>query len=128
MKVHPSLPIVVASLALVGGACDRSSPDADNTARNRRDTSPTVKTPMAQSNESADIRITAEIRRAIMDDKSMSVNARNCKIITEAGGVVTLRGPVDSQAERDSIESKARAVPGVTRIVNEMEVTTNHRS
>lgn len=80
-----------------------------------------TKTPMDQSNSKADIDITASIRRAIMEDKSMSMNAQNCKIITQSG-VVTLRGPVASAEEKASIESKAKAVAGVTRIDNQLEV------
>lgn len=96
--------------------------DADNTDRNKVDQSGPTKTPIDQSNSSADIKITAEIRRAIMDDKMMSVNAQNCKIITDSSGTVTLRGPVDSAAEKASIEAKARAVVGVRAVVNELEV------
>lgn len=99
--------------------------DADNTARNKVDRDIATKTPMDQSNSSADIKITADIRRAIMDDKSMSTNAQNCKIITDKSGVVTLRGPVASQAEKDGIESKAKAIAGVSSVVNELEVKLN---
>ena len=80
---------------------------------------------MDQSNSSADIKITADIRRAIMDDKAMSINAQNCKIITDKSGVVTLRGPVASQTEKDAIESKAKAIAGVSSVVNELEVKQN---
>lgn len=111
------------ALATAGSfvACERGPADADNTARNRRDTEPTAKTPMDQSNSSTDVKITADIRSAILADEQMSVNAQNCKVITDAG-VVTLRGPVESQAEKDAIETKARAVAGVVRVVNELEV------
>jgi hyperosmotically inducible periplasmic protein len=95
---------------------------ADNTERNKGDQSADVRTPMDQSNSADDIKVTADVRRAIMDDKSMSVNGQNCKIITDKSGVVTLRGPVASQMEKDSIEAKAKAVAGVNRVVNELEV------
>ena len=95
---------------------------ADNTARNKRDADmDNTKTPIDQSESAEDIRITAEIRRALMDDKQLSTNAHNCKVITDKG-VVTLRGPVDSQAEKDSIEAKAKAVAGVVRVDNQLEV------
>lgn len=100
-----------------------TSRPADNTGRNEVDRSGDTKTPMDQSEASADIAITAAIRRAIMDDKSMSSNAQNCKVITGVGGVVTLRGPVNSQAEKDAIATKAREVAGVTRVNNQLEVT-----
>ena len=95
---------------------------ADNTSRNTADRDSTTKTPLDQSNTDVATRITADIRKAIMDDKSMSTNAQNCKIITDSAGVVTLRGPVASQAEKDSIAAKAKAVSGVTSVVNELEV------
>jgi osmotically-inducible protein OsmY len=95
----------------------------DNTANNRGDQKPENKTPMDQKENAADIKITAEIRRAIMDDKAMSTNAQNAKIIT-ADGVVTLRGVVASQAEKDAIEAKAKAVAGVTRVDNLLEIKT----
>jgi hyperosmotically inducible protein len=95
-------------------------PAADNTERNRNDTDPTA---LNQGQGESDIRITAEIRRAIMEDTGMSINAQNCKVITQ-NGVVTLRGPVASQAEKDAIGAKAEVVAGVTRVDNQLEVKT----
>lgn len=139
MNTRTNLALVLVSTCVTAAACDRhesSSTDKrpnpntptgvqpDNTERNKADQRTDSKTPMDQSNSSDDIKITATIRRAIMDDKAMSTNAQNCKIITDKG-VVTLRGPVASQAEKDSIEAKAKATAGVTSVVNELEVKTN---
>ncbi|MDP1661613.1 MAG: BON domain-containing protein, partial [Phycisphaerales bacterium] len=99
--------------------------DADNTVRNKADRDTATKTPLNQSNSSEAIKTTADIRRAILDDKSMSLNAQNCKIITDSAGVVTLRGPVASQAEKDAIESIAKATAGVNSVANELEVKFN---
>ncbi len=93
----------------------------DNTAVNQKDRSGTSPTPMDQKGNAEDLRITADIRKAIMSDRQMSVNGQNCKVIT-MNGAVTLRGPVDSAAEKDSIETKAKAVAGVTSVTNELEV------
>jgi osmotically-inducible protein OsmY len=101
------------------------APAPDNSAANKGDGASAAKTPMDQSQSSADIKVTADIRRAILDDKAMSTNAQNCKIITEKSGMVTLRGVVNSQAEKDSIESKAKAVAGVVKVDNQLEVKTN---
>lgn len=122
-----SVCLAVTILALgAGAACERKNEAApDNTATNRGDGSVTTKTPMDQSESSADIKVTADIRRAIMDDENMSINAQNCKIITDKAGVVTLRGVVNSQAEKDSIEAKAKAVAGVARVDNQLEVKPN---
>lgn len=97
-------------------------PAPDNTANNRKDSNTDAKTPVDQSESSASIRITADIRRAIMEDGNMSVNAQNCKIITDEAGVVTLRGVVNTQQEKDSIDAKAKAVVGVTRVDNQLEI------
>ena len=117
----------LAALATVTGcekAADHTTAAPDNTARNKGDSS-AAKTPMDQSQSGDDVKVTAAIRRAIMDDKAMSMNAQNCKIITDKSGVVTLRGVVDSQAEKDAIQAKAQAVAGVTRVDNQLEVKTN---
>ncbi len=42
--------------------------------------------------------------------------------ITVDEGVVTLRGQVDTTAEKQDIESKARSIPGVSRVDNELTV------
>lgn len=78
--------------------------------------------PMDQSESAANIRITGDIRRAILDDRGMSTLARNCKITTEKGGQVSLLGEVESQAERDAIVAKANAVVGVKNVNNMLEI------
>lgn len=95
----------------------------DNTANNKPEMASSDKTPMDQAQNQSDISITAEIRRGIMKSTGMSTNAQNCKIITESG-VVTLRGPVEKQAEKESIGSIAANVPGVVRVDNLLEVET----
>jgi hypothetical protein len=97
--------------------------DADNTARNRGDEPGDGTTAEGQSNTQADIDITAEIRRQIMDADNMSMNAQNVKIVTDAG-VVTLRGPVETADEKSRIEAIAAAVAGVSRVENLLEVKT----
>jgi hypothetical protein len=96
-------------------------PAPDNTGRNDRDRDGGTLTPEDQSESAADRKITADIRTAITSDSSMSMNARNVKIIT-LNGVVTLRGPVETQGEKDAIEAKAESVAGVTRVDNQLEV------
>jgi len=95
---------------------------ADNTSRNRADMDMDTMTPIDQSQSAAHIKITADIRRAIMDDDAMSMNAQNCKIITDKDGRVTLRGVVQSQGEKNLIEAKAKTVAGATMVSNQLEV------
>ena len=70
---------------------------------------------------SSDVRIAADIRKAIMDESSLSTNAKNVKVIVK-NGAVTLRGVVETQAEKDLIEARAKDVTGVTSVINEIEV------
>lgn len=96
---------------------------ADNTAKNKTDRDTNAKTPLDQAENSADINITAEIRSEVMKIENLSTNGQNCKIITE-NGVVTLRGPVNSAAEKERIGTLASNVAGVTRVDNQLEVKT----
>lgn len=94
---------------------------ADNTARNERDRSGASKTSGDQSNRPEDIKITAAIRRAVVGDGSLSMTAKNVKIIT-ANGVVTLRGPVKTAAEKVTIAKLAKASAGKAKVENLLEV------
>ncbi len=100
-----------------------ADPAADNSGKNDRDRSGETLTPIDQSNAPADIKITAETRKMVISDKSLSMDAKNCKIITTAGGAVTLRGPVDSKKEKKIIAEHAR-VAGATSVTNQLEVKT----
>ncbi len=143
MYTQPMLGISLLSIACLVGACDRSAnqetmprtdtttttpttttpaPKADNTDRNKVDRDSATKTPLDQDNSSEATRITADIRRAVTSDNALSMDARNCKIITDSSGVVTLRGPVANRAEKDAIGAIAKGVTGVKRVVNELEV------
>jgi len=95
---------------------------ADNTGRNERDTAPGAQTPFTQGETEADRKVAAQVRQAILDLDGLSVNAQNCKVIAN-NGTVTLRGPVANDQERAQIEATAKAVTGVTTVVNELEVT-----
>jgi len=93
----------------------------DNTGRNVRDRSGATLTPGNQSERKADLRLTQQIRKAIMADKSLSTTAKNVKVIT-VNGAVTLRGPVKNLHEKESIQAKAHQVAGATNVENQLEV------
>lgn len=95
--------------------------DADDTGRNVRDRDDRTLTPMDQGGSEQDRSITAEIRRAVTDRDELSINAKNVKIITR-DGVVTLRGPVKSPAEKTTIASLAKQANGVKRVDDQLEV------
>ncbi|MGZ8943773.1 MAG: BON domain-containing protein [Methylobacter sp.] len=93
----------------------------ENTERNVRDKDNTTLTPEDQKETEGDINITAAIRQAVVKNESLSVNAQNIKIITR-NGVVTLRGPVESEAENMKLQEIAKQTPGVIQINNELEI------
>ncbi|HYJ09854.1 MAG TPA: BON domain-containing protein, partial [Polyangiaceae bacterium] len=78
-------------------------------------------TPMDQGQNETDLKITQQIRQAVMADGSLSFTAKNVKIITQ-NGKVTLRGPVNTAQERSAIEAAARKVAGTAQIDNQIEV------
>lgn len=95
---------------------------ADNTAKNVRDRQDSAKTPIDQNENQTDISMTANIRSRVMDAK-LSVNAQNVKIITQDGRV-TLRGPVNSAAEKNRIEEIAKSVAG-DKVDSQLELNAN---
>src|SRR5262249_13161089 len=112
------------AVTALGGftACDRTSgADADNTARNARDSNGKTATPLDQSENEGDRAITQRVRKNILDNDGLSTNAHNVKIIT-ANGVVTLRGPVNSAQEKNTVVAAAHMTPGVKRIDDQLEV------
>lgn len=123
----------VAVLCLVAGACkdndrnltrgEHAAVPADNTEKNQRDRTGTTLTPLDQSESEADRNITQEIRKQVVGDDSLSMTAKNVKIIT-ANGVATLRGPVASEQERASIAQIASHVVGVKRVDNQLEIAS----
>jgi len=94
---------------------------ADNTGKNQRDRSGETKTSGDQSNSPEDLKITAAIRRALVADESLSMTAKNVKILT-ANEMVTLRGPVNTAEEKTKIEQLAQSAAGNAKIDNQLEV------
>lgn len=92
----------------------------ENTEINARDQDNSTLTPEDQKETEGDIKITAAIRQALVKKESLSVNAQNIKIITR-NGVVTLRGPVESEAEKIKLQDIAKQTPGVIQVNNNLE-------
>lgn len=117
---------IVASLLLCATAQVASSPAggppaADNTATNARDRHSETATPVDQSNSPEAIQVTADIRKAIVGDKTLSTSAHNVKIVT-SGNTVTLRGPVASAAEKERITTLARQYARGKDVLDQLSV------
>jgi hyperosmotically inducible periplasmic protein len=102
-------------------AIAQETPAADNTKKNERDRSGEAKTSGDQSNNPEDIKITAAIRSAVVREDSLSATAKNVKVIT-ADGTVTLRGPVQNEAEKAKIAELAQSAASNAKIDNQLEV------
>ena len=80
-------------------------------------------TPMDQSDSEGDLKLTQAIRRAVMDDNRLSFTAKNVKIISRDGSV-TLRGQVNSPAERDIVCALAAKAAGAGKVDDQLELPT----
>jgi hyperosmotically inducible periplasmic protein len=99
----------------------QTPPAADNTKTNERDRSGNEPTADQQKDTRSDRDITQQIRRSIVNDKSLSTYAHNVKVITQHGQV-TLKGPVRSEDEKKAIEAKAAEVAGENKVSSELNV------
>lgn len=99
-------------------ATEKTMPN--NTEINKRDRDESALTPLDQSNSQADLDITQAIRKSLMQ-QNLSMDAKNVKIITQ-NGEVTLRGPVKSRGEIETIVNLAKSVPRVKMLHNQLEV------
>jgi hyperosmotically inducible protein len=54
-------------------------------------------------------------------DKSLSTNAHNVKIIAQ-NGMVTLKGPVNSDSEKQAVEAKAAQIAGADKVSSDIQV------
>ena len=97
---------------------DNQQTAPDNTKKNKDQTSPTADQQKANPTDRA---ITQKIRKAVHDDNSLSTYAHNIKIITQ-DGKVTLRGPVRSEDEKNSLQAKAVTVAGQDNVTNQLEI------
>jgi len=100
---------------------ERGNRDPENTGRNSSDRDNSERTALDQGNSRADIDVTAQIRKDIMAQDGLSMNAQNVKIIT-SDGRVTLRGPVDSAEEKRVIRELAIKASGKETIDDQLEV------
>jgi osmotically-inducible protein OsmY len=99
----------------------QNPPTADNTKVNQRDRSETEPTADRQKENPADRQLAQQIRRALVKDKSLSSNAHNVKVIAQ-DGMVTLKGPVNSESEKQTVEAKAAQIAGSDKVTSDIQV------
>jgi len=107
---------------------DQNTTAPDNTGTNRRDRNPSEPTADQQKENNSDRELARQVRRALVKDKSLSTAAHNIKVIAQNGSV-TLKGPVNSEQEKQEVESKAaEAAGGADKINSEIEVKNKQAS
>jgi hyperosmotically inducible protein len=108
--ICPAVPISARAVA-------QQCAQADNTAQNKNQN----KTADNQPNAKSDRLTTANVRKAIIADKNLSMYAHNVKIIT-INGMVTLKGPVKSEDEKNQVATDAAGVVPAGSITNHLTV------
>jgi hyperosmotically inducible protein len=93
----------------------------DNSKVNKGDQAPTAVTAERQKETKADRELAQKIRQAVVNDKALSTYAHNVKIIVQ-NGVVTLKGPVRTEAEKSSVEAKAAEIAGAGSVHSEITI------
>jgi hyperosmotically inducible protein len=102
------------------------SAQVDNTKRNSAEQNKNTDTAEKQSNSKDDLALTQKIRQAMMEEGSLSMNAKNVKIIAQ-NGKITLKGPVDNQREKETIVTKAGEIAGKDKVDNQLEVKAEQK-
>ena len=111
--------ILLLLLSSMPAAIAQTQATPDNSATNKSQNQST--TADQQKNNVSDRELTAKIRRSVVADKSLSMYGHNVKIIV-AGGSATLKGPVHSEAEKQTIGQKAADIVGASKVSNELTV------
>jgi hyperosmotically inducible protein len=112
---------IVIGGVLIAPASALAQTPADNTKVNTRDRAKGAVTAEQQKDNASDRDLTQKIRRALIQDKTLSSYAHNVKVIAQ-GGQVTLKGPVRTEDERRIVEAKATEVAGAGHVTNQMSV------
>lgn len=93
----------------------------DNSAVNVRDRTLTEVTAQDQSTNADATETTRLIRAELTSDSDLSTYAKNVKIIV-IGNLITLKGPVNSEAERGKILRTATSIAPGYKVQNELQV------
>jgi hyperosmotically inducible protein len=121
IETVPALFAATVLLAAPSWAAPQATSQPDNTNANKQARNQADPTADQAKNGKTDRQLMADIRRSIMDDKSLSTYGHNVKIIAQHGKV-TLKGPVHNDDEKKVIESKAAQVAGDGNVNSEITV------
>jgi hyperosmotically inducible periplasmic protein len=121
-SILPALPLLLLSMAGSSAYAQSGDTKPDNTKINQRDKNANEATADNQKMNPEDRALSAKIRRSVMADKTLSTYAHNIKIVSQ-DGTVTLKGPVRSDSEIQTLVSKAVDATGsADKVVNQLAV------
>lgn len=89
----------------------------DSSSQTAQASAPTAQ---EQSNDAADVKLLQSVRQTLVNDDSLSFNAKNVKVIVRNGDV-TLRGVVKDSGEHDRVVTLTRACSGVRSVIDQIE-------
>lgn len=102
---------------IAGGLLTLAMPAADSVAAPQAaQAQPSQATP--------DTELVAKIRQAIADDKAIAQYAQTLKIVSSSG-LVTLKGPVKTEADKKAIGAKADQIAGEKNVMNNLFVSAD---
>jgi hyperosmotically inducible protein len=117
MKIKWTGVAVSAILLCAQGSLFAQATAPDNTKVNKDRTTTADKA----GNATADRELMAKIRKAVVDDKSLSTYAHNVKIVAK-DGKVTLTGPVRSAEEKATVERIATETAGAGNVDSKITI------
>ena len=119
MKLVFALSALVALNAPPVFADQGTATSPDNTKVNKQERKGV--TADQQKENASDRKISQKIRRALVKDKSLSQYGHNVKIVT-ANGMVTLKGPVRDEQEKQTVEKTAAKMVGKDKVTSELTI------
>jgi hyperosmotically inducible protein len=120
LRLRPYAGVALALTLLM--PCASFGQDQQTTPDNSANNKTHDQTADQQSSATSDRMLTKKIRQALIADKSLSTSGHNVKIITQ-NGVVTLKGPVHSEEEKQTIASKAEDIAGgPDKVTNQLSI------
>jgi hyperosmotically inducible periplasmic protein len=130
VKIFATKLVLLSCLGLCWAQQEPSSTPAsvppDNTKANKQERSDQRVTADQQKEQGSDRELTQQIRKALVKDKSLSTYAHNVKVIAQ-GGMVTLKGPVRSEQEKQAVEAKATEIAGADKVKSEISVAPDKK-
>lgn len=118
-RVFAPASVILLSLGLMPGGFAQTQAAPDNSGNNKVQNR--SQTADQQKEKTSDRELTAKIRHAVVADKSLSTYGHNVKIMV-TGGAVTLKGPVHSEEEKQTIAAKAGEIAGQDKVTDQITV------